>query len=51
MDVENLQQASLDFVREQYLKYLNSLNLGQNTVSTMYSDSFFLWRKKAKTIS
>lgn len=48
MDVENLKQASLDFVREQYLKYLHSLNLGPNTVSTMFSDSFYLWRKKGK---
>ena len=48
MDIENLKQTSLDFVREQYLKYLNTLDVGQNTVSTTYSDSFYLWRKKGK---
>lgn len=48
MDMENLKQASLEFIREQYLKYLNTLDVGKSTISTTYSDTFFLWRKKGK---
>lgn len=50
MDIENLKQASLEFIREQYLKYLNTLDVGKSTISTTYSDTFFLWRKKGKDL-
>lgn len=48
MDVDILKQASLEFIMEQYRKYLNSLNINQNSISNTLSESFYLWRNKGK---
>lgn len=50
MDIEFLKQSSLEFLRGEFTGYLNNLGLGQNTVSTMSTDAFYLWRKKGKDL-
>lgn len=42
MDIENLKQASLGFIRNQYLKYLNTLDVGKSTISTTYLNTFYI---------
>ena len=50
MDIDFLKQSSLEFLRGEFTGYLNNLGLGQNTVSTMSTDAFYLWRKKGKDL-
>lgn len=38
----------LDEVRAQYRAYLKTQGLSKNTISTAYSDSFYLWKKVSK---
>lgn len=42
MDIDNLKQASLEFIRDQYLKYLNILDVGKSTISTTYLNTFYI---------
>ena len=44
MDIDNLKQASLEFIRDQYLKYLNILDVGKSTTSTTYLNTFYICR-------
>lgn len=50
MDIDFLKQSSLEFLRSEFVNYLNSLGLVQGTVSTMSTDAFYLWRKRGKDL-
>ena len=45
MDLKKAKQLPFDELRNEYREYLKSLGIGNNTVQTAYSDSFYLWRK------
>lgn len=47
MDIEKLKDASLDVVKEEFRKYLESLtDISRGTKDTAFSDAFYIWRKR-----
>ena len=50
MGIEEMKQLSYDSLRELYKKYLLSLNLAKTTISTSYTDTFYLWRYGSKEL-
>ncbi len=38
MDISFLKESSLEFLRGEFINYLDSLGLGQNTVKTMSTE-------------
>ena len=47
---ENLQALSYDEIRSIYKEYLSTLNVSQVTKSTIYTDTFYLWRHNNKDL-
>lgn len=45
-----MKALSYEELRSLYKKFLHSLNLSKSTVSTSYSDSFYLWKKGSKEL-
>lgn len=43
MNIEYIKNLSYNSVRKQYRSYLEGLEIGRNAVSTITSDSFYLW--------
>ncbi|WP_312072459.1 PD-(D/E)XK nuclease family protein [Anaerotignum propionicum] len=50
MEINNMKALSYEELRSLYKKFLHSLNLSKSTVSTSYSDSFYLWKKGSKEL-
>ena len=45
MDINILKQMSYEEVRSLYRSFLKFQNISESTMSTAYTDSFYLWRK------
>ena len=45
MDTCALKQMTYEEVRQLYMPFLQNQPVGQNTIKTAYTDSFYLWRK------
>lgn len=43
---EDIKNSSLEYIRSAYKAYLLDRNLSKNTISTMMTDSFYIWRKR-----
>lgn len=43
MDIEYAKGLTYSSIRKQYKSYLQSLELGRNTVGTVTGDTFYLW--------
>ena len=43
MDIEYAKSLTYSSIRKQYKSYLQSLELGRNTVGTVTGDTFYLW--------
>lgn len=43
VDIEKMKKMSRDSVRKMYKAYLQSQELGKNTVQTVSGDTFYLW--------
>ena len=50
MNVEELKHLSYDDLRAIYKKYLLSQNLAKTTISTSFTDTFYLWRYGSKEL-
>lgn len=48
MDIENAKMLSYENIRNMYKSYLNSLELGRNTIQTVASDTFYLWNNSGQ---
>lgn len=48
MNIETAKSLSFDELRDEYRRYLQNIGLGQNSVKTAYSDTFYLWRNASK---
>ena len=48
MDIDRLKSASLDAVRDEFRKYLETLDISRGTKDTAYSDAFYIWRHRGK---
>ena len=46
MEIEKAKQLSYDNIRKIYKAYLQSQELGKNTVQTIAGDTFYLWNKE-----
>lgn len=44
MDIHDLKKLSYDELRKQYKNFLHCQGLSKTTISTAYSDTFYLWR-------
>jgi hypothetical protein len=43
---DDIKKSSLKYIRSAYKAYLHDRNLSKNTISTMMTDSFYIWRKR-----
>lgn len=50
MDISKMMELSYDDLRAVYLRFLGSQDIQQSTISTAYSDAFYLWRKEGKDL-
>ncbi len=48
MDIEKAKQLSYDRIRKMYKVYLQSQELGKNTVQTITGDTFYLWNNAGR---
>lgn len=48
MDIDRLKSASLDAVRDEFRKYLETQEISRGTKDTAYSDAFYIWRHRGK---
>ena len=50
MDIEQARKLSYDSIREIYKAYLQSKELGRNTVATVLGDTLYLWNNAGKSV-
>lgn len=50
MDIEQAKTLSYDYIRKQYKTFLQSQELGRNTVGTITGDTFYLWNNAGKDV-
>ena len=50
MDITKMMELSYDDLRAVYLRFLRSQDIQISTISTAYSDAFYLWRKEGKDL-
>ena len=50
MDTADYRTRGFDVLRAQYKAYLITLGLSSNTISTAYTDTFYLWRRVSEEV-
>ena len=50
MDITKVMELSYDDLRALFMRFLRSQDIQQSTISTAYSDAFYLWRKEGKDL-
>lgn len=51
MNGTDLKTLPLNEVRQQYRAYLETQDLSRNTINTICTDSFYLWRNVSRELS